>query len=249
MVLRAGASLACAWLAGSLGTAIASDWDSSNVQLLYGHGFDDRYTGANAGGGGLATFTFETLSVRDWGDSFLFVDVNGGRLVDFDGARRDRSSQVYAEWQPRLRLGRGDPGEGALRAVYLAGQVDAGDDGFRAGLIGFGADFALPGFTAFGANLYWRDDTVNRPTAQLTVFWSAVLGDADSGWSSEGFLDLAGTDRDGTDVVFQPRLLNDVGRGLGGRPGRWYAGLEWYYHRNDALAVSVPQLMLKRVLP
>lgn len=234
------------------GVARAADLTSSNLQLLYGHGFGDRYTGANSSDRNLATLTFENLLLRDWGDSFLFIDINHGKLVDFAGDRRDRSSQAYAEWQPRLSLGNATGstwGDGVVRDVFVAGQVNAGDDGFRAGLIGLGVDFKVPGFMALGANLYRRDDSFNAPTAQLTVFWSAILGDADSVWSTEGFLDAAGTDRDGTDVIFQPQLLADLGAVLRGSRGRWYAGIEWYYHHNDALTTSAPQLMIKRRLP
>lgn len=230
----------------------AADYTSSNLQLLHGHGFGDRYTGANSSDRWLTTLTFENLLLRDWGDSFLFVDINHGKLLNFGGERRDRSSQVYAEWQPRLSLGHLagiDTGSGPVRDVFIATQVNAGDDGFRACLIGVGVDFRVAGFTALGVNLYRRHDTFNAATLQLTAFWNARIGGADSAWSTEGFVDIAGTDRDGTDVMFQPQLLVDLGRLRGSAGGLWQAGIEWYYHHNDALTTSAPQLLVKWRLP
>ncbi|MGQ0799821.1 MAG: hypothetical protein ACT4NL_06885 [Pseudomarimonas sp.] len=232
-------------------TALAQHFTSSNLQLLHGFEFDDRYTGANTGSGSLTTASFENFAARSWGDSFFFIDLNHGRLVDFVGARRSRSNLLYAEWQPRFSLNRWREqatNGGLIRDVLIATQVNASDDGFRATLIGVGVDFNLPGFNVFGTNLYWRNDNFNDATAQLTTFWSANLGAAESAWSTEGFIDIAGTDNVGTDVIFQPRLLHDVGR-LTGATGQWFAGIEWYYHHNDALATSAPQLMLKWVLP
>jgi len=232
-------------------SALAQHFTSSNLQLLHGFDFDDRYTGANTDSGSLTTASFETFAARPWGDSFLFIDLNHGQLLDFVGARRGRSNLLYAEWQPRLSLNRWreHSSGGVIRDVLIATQFNASDDGFRATLIGVGVDFNIPGFNVFGSNLYWRNDNFNDATAQLTTFWSTNLGAQDSGWSSECFIDITGTDRDGTDVILQPRLLHDIGRQLGSSAGQWFAGVEWYYHHNDALTTNVPQLMLKWVLP
>jgi nucleoside-specific outer membrane channel protein Tsx len=246
------AAWGCALAHAASGAAFAADFSSSNIELLYGHGFDDGYTGANTSDRNMATFTYESLVVRDWGDSFLFVDVDSGHLVDFAGARRDRSAQVYSEWQPRLSLGSlggGDWSNDLVRDVFIATQVNAGDDGFYAGMAGLGVDFKIAGFSAIGVNVYLRKDKFNAPTAQVTTFWTAALGGADSHWISEGFVDICGTDHDGVDIMAQPRVLHDVGARFGGRPGLWYAGIEWYYHHNDAMTTSVPQIMIKRMLP
>ncbi|GMU44942.1 MAG: hypothetical protein IT479_00975 [Xanthomonadales bacterium] len=217
----------------------AQSFSSSNLQLLAGSGFDDRLTGASTRSGDLLTLSAERLDVRAWGDSFAFVDINFGALRDFGGARRGHSYQSYAEWQPRLSLGhlgvwrRSDTA--VIRDLFLAAQVNLSDSGFRALLLGVGADLRIAGFDSLGVNLYARDDNFNSPTAQLTAFWLAPVGAA---WLTEGFLDVAGSDADGTDVVFQPRLLRRFG-------DHWQVGIEWYYHHNRSVAASAPQLMLK----
>lgn len=217
----------------------AQSFSSSNLQVLGGSGFDDRVTGASTRSGDLLTLSGERLDVRPWGDSFAFIDINFGALRDFGGARRRHSYQSYAEWQPRLSLGhlgawrRSDAA--TVRDVFVAAQVNLADSGYRALLLGVGMDLRLPGVDALGFNLYARDDNFNSPTAQLTTFWLAPLGSA---WLTEGFLDLAGTDVDGTDVIFQPRVLRRFG-------AHWQAGIEWYYHHNRSVSTSAPQLMVK----
>lgn len=235
--MRAGLSVAVLLALPAL--ASAQSFSSTNLQILGGTHFDDRITGASTRSGEMLTLTAERLDVREWGDSFGFVDLNLGPLRDFGGARRSRSWQWYAEWQPRLSLGHLGTFErsatSVLKDVYLAAQVNLADNGFRALLLGVGCDLRLPGWDALGFNLYLRDDTFNDPTAQLTTFWLAPLGEQ---WLTEGFLDLAGSDQDGTDIVFQPRLLRRFG-------AHWQAGLEWYYHHNRSVGTSAPQLMLK----
>lgn len=220
----------------------AQSFTSSNLQVLGGFAFDDRVTGASTASGNLLTLSAERLDVRPWGDSFMFVDINLGPLRDFGGARRRHSHQSYAEWQPRLSLGhlgafsRSDMA--AISDVFLAAQVNLADSGFKALLLGVGMDLRIAGVDSLGINLYARDDNFNAPTAQLTTFWLASLGSADSAWLTEGFLDLAGTDTDGTDINFQPRLLRRFGT-------HWQAGIEWYYHHNRSVSTSAPQLMVK----
>ncbi|MBK9658187.1 MAG: hypothetical protein IPO66_23415 [Rhodanobacteraceae bacterium] len=220
----------------------AQSFSSSNLQVLGGTGFDDRVTGASTASRNLLTLSAERLDVRPWGDSFGFVDLNLGPLRDFGGARRRHAYQWYGEWQPRLSLGhlgawqRSDTA--AIRDVFLAAQINLADSGYQALLLGVGMDLRIAGVDALGFNLYARDDNFNSPTAQLTTFWLAPLGSAGSAWLTEGFLDLAGTDSDGTDVIFQPRVLRRLG-------AHWQAGIEWYYHHNDSVSTSAPQLMLK----
>lgn len=233
------ASLGVAVLLALPALTAAQSFSSTNLQILGGTGFDDRVTGASTRSGELLTLTAERLDVRPWGDSFAFVDLNLGPLRDFGGARRRHDWQWYAEWQPRLSLGHlgaFERSESALlRDAYLAAQVNLADSGFRALLLGVGIDLRVPGWDALGVNLYVRDDTFNDATAQLTTFWLAPLG---TDWLTEGFLDLAGSDSDGTDTVFQPRLLRRFG-------AHWQAGFEWYYHHNRSVTTSAPQLMLK----
>jgi len=188
--------------------AICSSWlpaqsfSSSNLQVLGGTGFDDRATGASTASGDLLTLSAERLDVRPWGDSFGFVDLNLGPLRDFGGARRRHSYQWYGEWQPRLSLShlgawqRSD--SAAIRDVFLAAQINLADGGYQALLLGLGHGPAHCRRRHAGLHLYARDDSFNSPTAQLTTFWLAPLGSAGSAWLTEGFLDLAGTDSDGT---------------------------------------------------
>ena len=52
--------------------------------------------------------------------------------------------------------------------MFIATQINAGDDGFYAGMAGLGVDFKIPGFSAIGVNVYLRKDKFNAPTAQVT---------------------------------------------------------------------------------
>ncbi len=223
----------------------AQSFTSSNLQILGGTDFDDRVTGASTRSGRLLTLTAERLDVRPWGDSFAFIDINLGALRDFGGSRGRHSYQSYAEWHPRLSLGHLGAFQrteaAVIRDVFVAAQINLSDGGFQAYLLGVGMDLRIPGVDAFGVNLYARDDNFNSPTAQLTTFWLAPLGGAGSGWLTEGFLDLAGTDSDGIDIIFQPRVLRRFG-------AHWQAGIEWYYHHSRSVSTSAPQLMLKWLL-
>ncbi len=217
----------------TLGQSFAGEFSASNVQVLVGSGFDDRISGVNSRSGALTTFSAERLDVRDWGDSFMFIDINVGHLVDFGGVRRSRSQQAYFEWQPRLALN--TAGAGALRQVFIASQINLSDSGFKAGLLGLGADFNVPGFVVLQANLFARNDNFNAATGQLSGVWVAPLA---SGWFTEGFIDISGTDFAGTDIIAQPRLMFSASKTLD-------IGLELYYHHSDSVSTSAPQFILK----
>ena len=73
--------------------------------------------------------------------------------------------------------------------------------------MGAGVDLALPGFAVATLNAYYRDDSFNRPTYQLTTVWSVPFRVLGLRAAFDGFVDVSGTDRDGTDILTQPQLL------------------------------------------
>lgn len=239
-----------AWL--TLAPLGAQDFATSNAQLLVGRDFQDRTLGNHVTSGPFTTLTLEHFRAGRWGDVFGFVDINHGRLADFLGQRRDRDSQAYGELAPRLSLS-GLSGfrleTSWLKDVFLAGQLNQGDTGFRAWLYGLGVDFKVPGFAVASLNAYARKDPYNRSTLQLTAVWLVPFSVGSVSGRFEGFVDAHGTDQDGTDVLAQPQLLLDVGKPFGAKAGRWWLGVEPYWHHSRTQRVAHLQALFKVILP
>lgn len=235
-----------------VGSALAETFSTTNIQILYGSHFDDRYFGYNSTDGRLVTLTFEHFGTWKYGDNFIFVDIFGGKLANFDGDRDgDRKAQIYMEWTPRLSLSAITGRKlacGIIRDVVISGQVDRGGDGFYAHLIGGGLDFSIPHIQVLSVNVWYRKDKFNSGTWQITPNWSVPFHAGKLHGSFDGFVDIYGTDQLGTEIVWQPQLVVDVGRLVApSSAGHLFAGTEYYYHRNSAHTVSAPQLLLKWV--
>jgi nucleoside-specific outer membrane channel protein Tsx len=227
------------WAAGSA-PAAAQAFHQSSAQVLAGRGFHDASVGNDPRDGRMTTLTLEHVSTWAYGDSFLFFDLTQGDFGDGPAGEH----RIYAEWAPRLSLSRASGrriGGGIVSDVLLAAQVNRGA-GFNALLVGAGVDLAVPGARVLQVNAYWRDDNFNKPTFQVTPVWLVPVQTGPLSWVLAGFVDVAGRDAGGLDVLSQPQLLLDLGR-LGGLPaGRLQAGVEWYLHDVDGTTTSVPQL-------
>ncbi len=215
------------WTAGAAAAPVAArGFHAFNAQLLHGSGFKlgtDRAT----------TFTGEWANAWRYGENFAFVDV-ARPLTGEPG--------TYAEWLPRLSLsslsGR-EISAGPVRDVLLAGNIKSGD-GFRSYLVGAGVSLGLPGFNFFNVNGFRRNDAgVPGATWQLNMSWNSTFTMGALHWEFGGFLNWAAAEGapgagaySHPHLLSQPQLMFDLGRLLGGDPGRIYAGVEWQVWRN-----------------
>ncbi|ATX82617.1 Nucleoside-specific outer membrane channel protein Tsx [Mariprofundus ferrinatatus] len=237
------ASLLCYAPAASL----ADNFSTTNLQLLYGTNFHDNYYGNNTSDGNMTTLTLEHFSTWSYGDNYLFVDLLSGNFLDFAGSPTGSHTRIYSEWAPRLSLSAisgHDLSIGIFKDFFLAGQLNRDGDGFHAELIGLGTDLSIPGFNLLSIHAYLRKDNFNRRTWQTTTVWSVPFGT----WMSfEGFIDIYGSDSNGTEIGMQPQLLLDIGNLFGQEFDNLSAGIEWDYHHNRFLNSSVLQGMIKWV--
>ncbi|ATX78931.1 Nucleoside-specific channel-forming protein, Tsx [Mariprofundus aestuarium] len=226
-------------------TSHAENFSTTNLQLLYGTNFHDNYYGNNTSNGKMTTLTLEHFSTWSYGDNYFFVDFLSGNFLDFAGAPTGSRSRIYSEWAPRLSfsaLSGQNLSAGIFKDLFLAGQLNRDGEGFHAELIGLGADLTIPGFNLLSINLYLRKDNFNSQTWQTTGVWSVPLGT----WLSfEGFIDIYGSDNNGTEISTQPQLLLNLGNLADQDFDNLLVGIEWDYHHNRNLNSSVVQGMMK----
>jgi len=222
----------------------AENFSTTNVQLLYGSSFHDRFLGNNTTDGRMTTLTLEHFGTWDNGDNYFFIDFTSGQFASFTGATKGVQSQIYGEWAPRLSLSAlsgHDLSSGIIKELYLAGQINQSGDGFSALMAGLSADIAIPNLSIANLSIYARKDNFNRTTWQTTAAWSLPLF---SSLQLDGFMDAYGTDNRGVEIITQPQLLFDAGR-LFGSAEHLYLGAEWYFARNRITTSSVLQGMVK----
>jgi nucleoside-specific outer membrane channel protein Tsx len=242
--------LALSLLAAAGVTCQAADWSATNVQVLYGtqyaddFGIDDEKK---------AVFTFEHANGWAYGDNFFFMDVSNAT---------DRGTSYYAEFSPRLSLGKitgKKMSAGIVKDVLVAGTLEMGED-LRAYLLGIGLALDLPKFAFADINLYARQskrDWLAQDTdtgAQVTIDWLLPfkLGTVD--FAFEGFADYAWGEKGGSapkanNLITAPRLLVNIGSLVSGKPGSLQAGVEYQIWRNkfgiEGVDEDVPQIMVK----
>lgn len=225
--------------------AQAAVWNSSNVQLLSGDGYE-------LGEEKRTILTYENALGWAYGDSFIFIDVT---------EPTSEGTTYYSEWSPRFSFGKitgKDLSFGIVKDVMLATTLEMGS-GVSATLVGLGLPLDVPGFAFANVNIYARDsqrDFAAEQTgtgAQVTLAWKRPFAIGPTNWSFEGFLDYAWGEDSGSvpkenNIVAAPRLLLDVGS-LWGKPGVLEAGVEHQIWRNkfgvDGIDEDVTQAMVK----
>jgi nucleoside-specific outer membrane channel protein Tsx len=223
----------------------ASNWSSSNIQLLHGSGYE-------LGEDERTILTFEHANAWRYGDNFFFVDV-----TEPSGT----GTSHYAEFSPRLSLSKltgRSFSAGVIKDVLIAGTLEMGDN-LHAHLLGIGLSLDLAKFKFLNINLYARKsyrDVVEVDTdlgGQLTVNWLLPFTLKNSKWVFEGFFDYAFGENGGTSpksdsLLAQPRLLLDIGN-FWNESEHVYAGIEYQAWRNkfgvDGVDEDVVQIMLK----
>jgi len=226
-------------------SSFAETWSDTSIQYLYGNNFDRLIDGDRISNGKMETITIEHAGGWKYGKNFFFVDLFS---ADFDGGKEYK---LYAEWAPKLSLSKlsdTDLSWGFITDVYLAGEINQGDD-FRAVNLGFAVGVDVVGFDFLDVNIFSRKDNYNDRTGQLTVAWKSHFVFLSLPLVFEGFFDYYGVDA-GTAVVTQPRLLLE-GKVISDAMEDLQAGIEIYYYRASASALresvneTVPQFMLK----
>jgi nucleoside-specific outer membrane channel protein Tsx len=225
--------------------AQASDWSTTNVQVLHGNNYE-------LGDSSMSILTMEHANGWKYGDNFFFLDVSNPA---------SKGTSYYAEFSPRLSLGKisgKNLSFGIVKDVLLAGTLEMGE-GLRAKLIGVGLALDLPKFAFADINLYYRKserDWLVEQTdagAQVTVDWLLPFAVGGQKFAFEGFVDYAWGEKGGSapkanNLIAGPRLLVDVGNWVGA-PGTLQLGIEYQIWRNkfgiEGINENVPQVMLK----
>lgn len=218
----------------------AAQWQTSNVELLFGSGYE-------LGDNSRSTFTFEYANGWKYGDNYFFLDVvNPFR----DG--QNSTNDLYAEFSPRLSIGKitgKNMGFAFVKDVLLAGTVEMGQYSHNL-LYGVGFSLDLPKFAFADINIYIRDNpNESGNTYQVTPVWALPFTVGSAKMLFEGFADIAGSEGNTEfNIDFQPRLLLDVGN-FWNAPDALWAGVEYIYWHNkfgvDGVDESLPQAMVK----
>ena len=180
-------------------------------------------------------WTFEHLSLWNWGDMYFFYD-------DLHQQNLDRHDYYYYyEWSPRISFGKltGQPYElGPVRDVLLSSTYERGSDGFNAWLLGFGLDWTVPGLDFFSTNFYYRDtEGLEGDTWQTTIVWTFPFSIRNLDFVFDGYTDIRGDEGLAeSDLNFNPQLKLDLGKLLG-YPQILYGGIE-YNHWNNKFGID-----------
>jgi nucleoside-specific outer membrane channel protein Tsx len=226
-------------------TVSAQGVNFTDAQFLFGGPFDDHGYGNNTTNKKMTTLTLEHFSQTALGDSYLFTDLYFGHFVGEGGKPIGSHARVYTEVSPRIAVGKLLPcvnGRRVAHEVYVAAQLNVDGNGFWAYLVGAGIDVALPAAFVIGLNAYYRKDTFNDPTAQITSNWEIPFPSSQR-FLFRGYVDIAGTDALGVDLNTQPQFLVTIGS-LSPRE-KLQIGIEWYVHRNETTRTSAPQMLAR----
>lgn len=209
-------------------------WNDNSFTLLKGSDYTVPYTVLDKPPTDDETrtvFTYEHVSGQSWGDVFLFVD----RLES-----SDNNNETYAEFSPRLSLGKttGTNFEfGVVTDVLIGGTAEfvstpGGLDQTHF-LLGPAVDLKLPGFSYFQLNLFYRDNDSGKDSGwQLTPVWAVPFKLGALDFLYDGFADWrASTDDSAAETNLTSQLKWDVGA-LWESPKMLYVGIEYVYWRN-----------------
>ncbi len=215
-----------------VGSTMAAIWSSTSASILYGtknqgitynpdinalEGFDQDKT----------IITIEHVSAWKYGDNFFFFDI---------AQPFDVNTSIYGEWHPRFSLGKmtgSNFGVGFVKDMLIATELNVDKD-WRAYLYGFGFDLDIPHFKFFSINFFIRDNMTiaDDKTWQISPSWNIPFALGNFQMSFGGFLDYSGSEGDAEyQLLTQPQLLLDISN-FAGKPGNFYAGIEYQYWKN-----------------
>lgn len=251
--LSTAALIAAAALVAS--PARAEGFATANIQVLNAWNMNDPLTGNNPTKGDQTVVTFNYFGTWDLGDVNFFVDMNRARghfQERFPGdPNAGEDARIYGEIAPRIMLGKLLGLKVPLfRDVGPSFELNHGNN-FYAYLAGVGGDFALPQPYVAGLNVFYRYDKFVGDGWQATAYWGIPFKVGPASFAFKGFADFAeGEDLDGSsglDLMTQPQLLLDLGA-FAGKPGRIWAGTEWWIHRHPVRDTQAVQAMVEWTL-
>ena len=226
-------------LFGFSNTVSAETWSETNVEYLYGSGFDKIAGGDSVNDGSMETITLTHIGGWEYGSNFFFVDLTS---ADFASGKKHTT---YAEWAPKVSLSKVSGSNLSyefIKDIYLAGEINQSDN-FRANNIGLGLGLKVIGFNFFDINLFTRKDNYNDRTSQITIVWGSDFELKNLPLTFEGFLDYYGTNS-GEEIISQPRLMLDADV-FSNKTKDLQVGLELYYYKSSSSKANkaVPQLV------
>ena len=209
-------------------------FSTSSLSLLYG----DDYEAFGKKEITQSVFTFENVTVHDWGGTFLFFDRS-----ETHGTGND-SKDIYGEFSPSMKLSwltGQDYSMGPLADISLTGTYEYGGGAdVDNALAGFALNWKLPGFSYFNTVVYRAFNSEGDDDFQLTVTWGSHFDIGAAKFLFDGYIDWSSAaDDHKADFHFNPQLKLDLGN-FAGNPGVFYAGIEYsYWHNKYGLGDAV----------
>jgi len=222
----------------------AFDWTSTNIQQLYGWGFElgdsERYT-----------TTIEHANGWKYGQNFFFVDLT---------ERDDVGLEVYAEVYSYLSFNKilgTNLSLGPLKDIsFFAGlniSNEPEDDHYSAYLAGLSLDLSNQYFDYLQIDIaaFKADDVKNKYGLQITPVWSIPFELGSLKFKFRGFTDFrtANTSNSGNfHILAQPQILLDIGNLMGIKEKSLYIGSEYSYWHNKYGIKDVDESVVQAML-
>ena len=191
-----------------------------DVSVTYLNGSNCRVDGPDK-----QVLTFEHAAGTSWGDSFFF----------FDHLRADNGGRSnYAEWSPRLSLGKLSNTElkyGIVKDVLFTSTVEMSSLQTNF-LYGVATDLSVPGFNYFNLNFYRRNNDGVADNWQLTTTWAIPFSLCELQFLYDGFLDWSSATADQSASMNMTSQLKWALHPLLNMKSKLYVGVEYVYWRN-----------------
>lgn len=202
-------------------------WQDFSVTYLNGSNY--RVDGPDK-----QVLTLEHVAATSWGDSFFF----------FDHMRADnRRRSNYAEWSPRLSLGklRDKPMQfGAIKDVLFTSTVEMSSLSTHF-LYGVATDLTMPGFSYLKLNFYRRNNDGVADNWQLTTTWAVPFTLGQQQFLYDGFLDWSSASTAQSASMNMTSQLKWALHPLLNWKSKLYVGVEYVYWRNKYGIADSPQ--------
>ena len=191
-----------------------------DVSVTYLNGSNYRVDGPDK-----QVLTFEHAAGTSWGDSFFF----------FDHLRADNGKRSnYAEWSPRLSLGKLSNAElkyGIVKDLLFTSTVEMSSLQTNF-LYGVATDLTVPGFNYFKLNFYRRNNDGVADNWQLTTTWAIPFSLGELQFLYDGFLDWSSATADQSASMNMTSQLKWALHPLLNMKSKLYVGVEYVYWRN-----------------
>ncbi|MGR9044002.1 MAG: DUF5020 family protein [Gammaproteobacteria bacterium] len=223
---------------------LAFDWNSNNIQLLYGNDFEfgvDERT----------TVTVEHAHGWQYGMNFFFVDI---------ADRNDIGIEVYAEVYSYLSLNKISGlklSAGPIQDISVLAGLNISNkpenDHFKAYLFGLSFDLSNPlcDYLQLDVAAYKDDNVSDRYGLQITPVWSLPFTIGSVRFKFRGFTDFrtGNTNASGNfHILAQPQLLLDIGSLTGWKKDSVYIGTEYSLWHNKFGVKGVDESVVQAMI-